>query len=160
MTVKFEDLPAESRVWIYQSSKPLDDVTISSLSSVLENFTNNWQSHGNPVRSSFSILRNRFIILAADEGFEKPSGCSIDSSVALMKEIEEKFNLSLLDRSLISYIDNEEVKLIDLKKVNDAIKANQINKSTLIFNNHITTKQQLQEVWVVNAENSWLSRYF
>jgi len=52
-----------------------------------------------------------------DEDQEAPSGCSIDSSVAIIKDIEQKMKVNMFDRLNFAYkIDTNTVKSAGSKK--------------------------------------------
>jgi hypothetical protein len=77
----FENFSDQSRVWVYPSSRVLNDVDKISIGKQLDNFLSNWNAHGTPIKGDYAIFEDNFIVLIADESFSKASGCSIDSSV-------------------------------------------------------------------------------
>jgi hypothetical protein len=99
-----ESYSTESRIWIYQCNKPLSESEKDEVLNMLHTFTNNWLSHGKKVKGYGNILFNQFIILIADETASAVSGCSTDSSVRLMKEIEQKITINLFDRQTLAFI--------------------------------------------------------
>ena len=54
-------------------------------------------------KSSFEIISNTFIIIAVDEN-NLVSGCSIDSLVNFVKELENTHDLILLDKFHVKFI--------------------------------------------------------
>jgi hypothetical protein len=54
----FEDLAGHSKVWIYQSNKPFNDIDIAEISTATEVFINSWQSHGSEMNASFKVFYN------------------------------------------------------------------------------------------------------
>ena len=58
MFVQFSKLNGLSRVWIFQSTKVIDDITINLLKEDLCIFLENWKSHQNVFESSFVIKYN------------------------------------------------------------------------------------------------------
>ncbi|WP_204351865.1 hypothetical protein, partial [Klebsiella variicola] len=66
-------------------------------------FVSNWISHGTPVKGYANLLFGQFIILMADETATGVSGCSTDSSVHLMKEIELRFKADLFNRQNLAF---------------------------------------------------------
>ena len=95
-----EILPAsfasDSRVWIYQSNRLFNLGEALQIEDLLKNFIDNWQSHGTPVKGYGNLFFGQFIILMADENATGVSGCSTDSSVRLIKQIEQLFGIILL----------------------------------------------------------------
>jgi len=87
------NLPSTSRVWIYQSNRILTDADVNKANELIQGFLPQWKSHGKDLAASIETLHNLFIVVTADEGVEAPSGCSIDSSVKLVKEIGVALNV-------------------------------------------------------------------
>ena len=102
MNVKFEVLPEDSRIWVYQSNRRFSEEETSEISIELESFLKSWTSHTKPIRSAFQIKYNRFIFIAVDKDFET-SGCSIDSSVSFIQSLEKIYKVDLLDKMNVAY---------------------------------------------------------
>ena len=68
MYVKFEDLPSNSRVWIYQSDREFSDQEINFITEKAIEFIEQWTKHGFNLKGSFTIKYNQFLVLAVDEG--------------------------------------------------------------------------------------------
>jgi hypothetical protein len=46
MYVPFENLPEESKIWVYQSNRKFSDTEFSEIESALQAFLENWAAHG------------------------------------------------------------------------------------------------------------------
>jgi hypothetical protein len=44
--VPFENLPEESKIWVYQSNRKFSDTEFSEIESALQAFLENWAAHG------------------------------------------------------------------------------------------------------------------
>ncbi len=152
------DFSASSRVWIYQSSRSFSTEEISHLKVLLDEFVAGWKSHGTPVKGFANLFFNQFIILLADETATGVSGCSTDSSVHLIKQIEERFSVDMFNRQTLAFIINDKVELMPLTKFSSAIKNDFINPDTLYFNNLISTREDLENNWIIPEKNSWLAK--
>lgn len=159
MYVPFESLPPTSRVWIYQSNRPFNDREVETLTARLRNFTDAWNVHGMPLNMSFRIEHNQFIMLAADEGEQSASGCSIDSSVRALKEIEQSLGVALFDRNQIAFKKEDAVLTIPLARLNEYFASGILDEDTLTFYNLVNTKSQLEHEWLVPVKATWLKRY-
>ena len=95
-----EDFHESSRVWIYQSNRLLTMSEALHLEERLQGFIDSWKSHGTPVKGFGTLFFGQFLILMADETASGVSGCSTDSSVRFVKEIETLFGIHLFDRQL------------------------------------------------------------
>ena len=155
-----EDFNPGSKVWIYQASRLFFISEALEMEDMLKEFTDNWHSHGTPVKGFASLFFGRFIVLMADESATGVSGCSTDSSVRLIKSIEKKFNNDLFDRQLLAFIVKDKIEMLPLSQLNYAIENKFVDSNTLYFNNTITTKKQLETEWIVAAGESWLGRKF
>eukprot|EP01035_Chromulina_nebulosa_P046749 gene46749-63326_t len=75
-----EDFHDSSRVWIYQASRIFGMAEALQIESILEDFIDNWKTHGTPVKGYANLIFGQFIIFIADETSAGVSGCSTDSS--------------------------------------------------------------------------------
>jgi len=88
-------------------------------------------------------------VLMADESASGISGCSTDSSVRLIKQIEQQYKVNLFDRQLLAFIIKEKLQLIPLPQLNYAAENNFITTDSLYFNNTVQTKEELQNNWII-----------
>lgn len=153
-----EDFDDASRVWIYQSDRIFFIAEAFEIETMLKDFVSTWKSHGTPVKGYGNLFYGRFIILMADEKATGVSGCSTDSSVRLIKDIENKFNVSMFNRQLLTFIRNEKVEQIPLNQLDYAIENKFITSETPYFNNTILTKQELKTSWPAPVKDTWLSK--
>lgn len=151
-----DDFDGTSRVWIYQSSRLFTISEALELEVQLDEFVNSWNSHGVHVKGYANLFFGQFIIFIADETASGVSGCSTDSSVRLVKEIEQKFQVHLFDRLLLAFLIGEKVQLLPLSQLDVAIANQFITGDTLYFNNTVQTKKELEENWLVPVRLSWL----
>jgi hypothetical protein len=155
-----ESFSDESRVWVYQSNRLFTLSEALHIEELLENFVKGWNSHGTPVKGFATLFFGQFIILMADETATGVSGCSTDSSVRLIKEIENMFHVSLFDRQTLAFVKNEKVQLIPMNQLNYAVENGFIDGNTLYFNNTILDKKGLEENWLISAKDSWLGKRY
>lgn len=160
MFVEFDALPSESKIWIFQASRKLTGTELALIKEKLNDFTESWESHGKPLKASFRIYYDQIIILAADEGYTMASGCSIDKSVELLKQLENNLKVSLLDRSLVAYKNDQLLETVAFNQLSGLVKNKEITPDTLILNNSLTNISDLKKNWVIPAKESWISKYF
>jgi hypothetical protein len=162
MNINFQNLiPQEfddnSRVWVYQSSRAFSVSETLEIENLLQNFSKEWCSHGDIVKGYANLFFGQFIIIMADESNTQVGGCSTDSSVRLIKNIAQDYNVDLLDRLMLAFIIKERIQLIPLEDLNFAIENNSVNLDTLYFNNTILTKKELLNKWIIPVKDSWLA---
>ncbi len=149
-----------SKVWIYQCNRPFLTDEAVQVTQILDEFAATWKSHGDAVTGYAGLFFNQFIIVMADESHTGVSGCSTDSSVRLMKQLEEKFDVSLFNRQLLAFAAAEKIISLPLPEMATAIDNNIINPDTLYFNNTVLTKAELVSNWIVPVKQSWLGKRF
>ena len=158
MFVPFDTLNDSARIWIYQSARKLTEAEKLTISETLLAFTQEWAAHGNPLKTSFKIFYDQFIVLAADESFNEASGCSIDGSVRVLKQIDQQFKLDLFDRTKIAF-KKDSVEVINLNDLSKTLGQGLWEHNTLVFNNVLTVKGELETAWILPANQTWLKRY-
>ena len=151
------DFSTGSRVWIYQSNRVFGFAEALEIEKILNSFTSEWNSHGTPVKGYGNMFFGQFIVLMADETATGVSGCSTDSSVRLIKEIEKAFNASLFDRQSLAFVVKDKTQIIPLSQVQYAIDNNFIGPDTIYFNNTVANKQELETNWMIRIKDSWMS---
>jgi len=125
---------------------------------LLNDFTDKWLSHGTPVKGAGYLFFGQFIILMADEKATGVSGCSTDSSVRLIKDIEQRFGVNMFDRTTLAFVVKDKVQLLPLSQLQYAFDNGFIDSHTLYFNNLVQTKAELENNWLVPIKDSWLSK--
>lgn len=147
-----------SKVWIYQSSRLFSIGEALELEVMLEDFVLQWKSHGTPVKGYANLFFGQFIVLMADETATGVSGCSTDSSVHLIKNIEKNFQVDLFNRQNLAFIVKDKVQLLPLSQLEYAFENNFISPETLYFNNLVATKSELENNWIIPVHQSWLKK--
>lgn len=160
MLIPYHQLPENAKIWIYQSSRNFNVEEVAELSIEIENFVEAWQSHQIPVYGFGSLYYRRFIVLFADEDKVNVSGCSIDSSVKFIKEMEQKYQVNFFDRMKICYkIQEQMVGSFSMLEIENYLAQEKIKKDTIVFNNLVQTKIEFEQKWEVSIENSLFSKY-
>ncbi|MBO9202643.1 MULTISPECIES: hypothetical protein [Niastella] len=152
------DFATDSRVWVYQSSRLFMMSEALHIEDLLNSFIANWNSHGAPVKGYGNLLFGQFVVLMADERATGVSGCSTDSSVRLIKQIEQLFNVNMFDRQMLAFMVKNKVQMLPLSQLQYAINNNFISPDTLYFNNLVQTKEELDSKWLIPVKDSWLAK--
>ena len=141
----FEDLPDDTRLWVYGFEAVLDDRMKNKVVDQLRWFLQAWRAHGVPVDGAYSMLHDRFVFLAGrcSDGI---SGCSIDSSVKSFKELKKKYNIDALNRSLIFFrtVDGT-IESLGRVEFQAEVDAGRITDTTVVFDPTIQTLGDLRE---------------
>jgi len=146
-----------SKVWIYQSSRLFTISEALKIEQLLENFIASWQSHGAPVKGYGNLLFGQFVVFIADETAATVGGCSTDSSVHMIQQIEQAFKVNMFDRQMLAFVINEKVQLLPMPQLKYATANGFIHADTLYFNNLVATIDDLLNKWLVPVKDSWLA---
>jgi len=147
-----------SRVWIYQSSRMFTLGEAFEIEKMLADFVDSWQTHGTPVKGYANLFFGQFIVVMADETGAGVSGCSTDSSVRVIKMIEQRFNVKMFDRLNLAFLVKDKVQLLPLSQLQYGLDNNFITADTIYFNNTVLTKKELLKNWLLPIKKSWLAK--
>lgn len=159
MLADFSTLPNNSRVWVYQSNRKLSDEEVAVILEKTTEFLKQWTAHGANLEAGFEVKYNRFIVIGLNQENASASGCSIDASVHFIQQLEQQFEVDLLDKMNVTFYSGEFIahkSLADFKKM---AKAKAVSPNTVVFNNLVNTKEEYLENWEVPAKESWHNRF-
>jgi len=158
MYVPFDELADDARIWIYQANRSLSDSEEQEIIIAIKNFLKQWTSHGNDLKAGFELKYKRFIVIGLDAQTQA-SGCSIDASVHFIQELEQRYQISLLDRMNVSFKQGAYVAYKPLKDFKAMAKSKSVSKNTIVFNNLVANKAEYLDHWEVPAAESWHSNF-
>jgi len=153
-----DDFDPASKVWVYQSSRVFTIGEALQIEEMINQFAQSWLSHGVPVKGAAYLFFGQFVVLMADETATGVSGCSTDSSVRLIKDIEKTFGVNMFDRLALAFIVKDEVQILPMPQLKYAVEQGFITADTLFFNNVVLTKEDLENNWIIPAKDSWLAK--
>ena len=159
MFTAYQNLPPNSRVWIYQSDRAFTHKEMEYIAIKAEDFINQWTRHGDDLKGSFSIQYDQFLVLAVDESFNNVSGCSIDSSVRFIQQLQNELQVDFMDKMNVSFKDNSVLQIVKLSEFQRLASEKRITSETIVFNNMVATKEDFENNWEVAASQSWHKRF-
>lgn len=98
-------LPDDARVWVFGSSRALDEAESQMLLNSVDRYLEVWAAHGTPLRTGRDWLEDRFLVVAVDQASVPPSGCSIDALVRELVALETRLGVSLVGHGAVWYRD-------------------------------------------------------
>jgi len=156
----FSNFTNSAFIWIYAFSSPLTQKDTTIVEQFLEKFIRNWKSHGTPVKGAYKILFNRFVFLCADSNVNV-TGCSVDSSVRVFKDLHLKYNLNALDINIVFYKDKNKIQSVNRFEFQKLINQGKINKDTLVYNTSIQSLGELRAGYFESKlQDCWHSKIF
>jgi len=159
MFVEFNELSDAARVWIYQANRSFTEEEIEQIKKKSEEFITQWTVHGANLKASYELRYKRFLIIALDQEFNVPSGCSIDASVHFIQQLEKQYHVDLLDKMNVSYRQGDYIAYKPLSDFKKMAKQRAVSQNTIVFNNLVTNKEEYQNYWEVPARDSWHARF-
>ena len=99
--MNFENFSLDSRLWLYQTNRPLSAMEISWAQEKLDAFTAEWTAHGAQLKAGSRVLNPYFVAIAVDLTQANASGCSIDASVRFLKSLGEELDVDFFNRTKI-----------------------------------------------------------
>jgi len=157
-TILPKNFDPKSKVWVYQANRTFTMGEIFELEPLLEDFVANWKSHGAKVKGYATVLYGQFIIIMADETATTVGGCSTDSSVHVIKAIEQMTGVQMFNRTLLAFFIKDKVQTVPQAQLNYALENGLLSMDTLYFNNLVNTKATLETDWLQPISKSWLAQ--
>lgn len=158
MIVDFNTIPNYCKLWVFPSSRKFYPQEIADLQQRIEAFLTNWTNEGNPIECSYSLKYDRFIVITANDAEISLTLKAHDDLTAFILGLEAIYNIVLLDKINVCYKQGAFVQYKDLIAFKKMMKNNGVSKKTTVFDNMITTKEELENDWEINIMDSWLGR--
>jgi hypothetical protein len=77
--------------------------------------------------------------------------------VRIIKSIERQYDTNLFDRLTLTFLHKDQPQMLPLHQVQYALDKGYINGDTLLFNNTVSTKEELLSNWLIPVKDSWLA---
>ncbi len=149
------NLPDASRVWIFQADRLLTAVEVELCQKTLAGFIPFWAAHGAELYGDFEVAHNLFLVIGVDESKAPPSGCSIDKMTKAVQELGKNLQVDFLNRLNTAFDDCSSIRLVGQAEFRQLIREGKIGAQTIVFNNLVQTKGELENKWKTAVENSW-----
>ena len=143
----FPDLPGHCRVWVYTSNRIISAIESEEILKEIKSFVGSWKTHQKSLNADGTILLDRCLVFAVDEEIQSISGCSIDSSVKLVKSIGQKYNIDFFNRLNMLLLKDEHPIMVSYHDLNNY-------KDHNIFNPNVETLAKMRSEWLVPVLDS------
>ena len=155
----FANMPDHSRVWIYQCARFLAAHEVNAINEDGNRFVAGWNAHGTPLRAKIAIIENLFLVVMVDEVHAQASGCSIDKSLQFVKEAENYLGATLTNRMKVAIPLDGKIIISELNELSKLKAQGIINDNSLVYDNLVATKSNLENNWLVKFNSGWHSRF-
>jgi hypothetical protein len=159
MIVDFNEIPTWSKLWVFPSSRKFYEQEISGLKENIEAFLNSWTNEDQLFNCAYELKYDRFIIISVDNSEINLSLKTHDALSVFIQELEKKYEVILLDKINVCYKQGEFVQYKDIVEFKKMMKEKGVSSKTIVFDNMITTKEELENNWEINIMDSWLGRF-
>jgi hypothetical protein len=150
----------QSKVWIYQSDRAFTNEEVAAIELKISDFASQWKAHGHQLQAKAEVLYNFFLVFTVDEASAGVTGCSIDASVRVVKELEQQYNVDLCNRFNMAYLVDGKVVVASKEDFETLINIKAVGPSTIVFNNMVQTLADFETKWQVPFEQSWHKQVF
>ncbi len=159
MFIPFNKISENYTCWVYQIEKLITQKEKVFISKNLEAFCEKWSSHNNPVKSSYVIDFDSFIILFADQSLNKVSGCAIDEQSRAIKQIGNNLNIKILPYINTGIFIKKKLVFLSKEEIISKLNSNEMNSDSDIINITIKSKKDYEEKWILKIKESWLKNF-
>jgi hypothetical protein len=155
MRVDFNQLPDHARVWIYAAAKPLTPEQAAQIQQQGDDFAEQWTAHQMPLKASFTIIDEHFLVFGVDVAHHDISGCGIDKSVRLVQEWEQTLGIPLFNRLQIELKSADKTQVTTKTQVAEWLQQQTITPQTLFYNKLVQNVGELKSAFLVPLEQMW-----
>jgi len=154
-------MPETARLWVYGFDRDLSSVHTEEVAGALDAFIAQWHSHEVPVVGAYAILDNRFVLVSGfcEDGI---SGCSADSSVQVIKDLNNKLGVNALNTSLVHFRGSSgAISSVSRESFQEIVNRGDVTGETAVFDLTIHTIKEFREQTIEKSfADSWHSRAF
>jgi hypothetical protein len=151
--VAFNQLPADARVWIFASDRPLRSDDAKTLLDEVDGFLAQWKAHGAPLRAGREWRDDRFLVIGVDPTAEQASGCSIDGLFRGLQALERSLATRLVGGGRVFYRDSAGTTGVASRA--DAPRV--ISGDTAVFDTALTDAASYRSRFERPARDTWVA---
>lgn len=159
MLVPYDSLTESAKLWIYPASRKFYKEEVSVVKEKIETFVSLWRKEDEDFKASYQFLHDRFIIVLAQDDNGKLVSQDIDQLVGFILNLQTEYDLELLDRMNVCFKQGEFVQYKEIKAFKKMLKSKSVSEKTIVFDNLIQTKEELENFWEVPITESWYNRF-
>ncbi|MDA8595492.1 ABC transporter ATPase [Flavobacteriaceae bacterium] len=105
------------------------------------------------------LIYERFVIFVFHFEDKAQMNVTYNSLNAFISNIEQELNITLMDRMNVCFKQGQYVQYKDLKAFKKLIKSKSVNAQTIVFDNLVTTVDDLKSYWELPISETWYSRF-
>lgn len=148
-----------AKVWVYPSSRKFYQNELSEVEDKIKNFISEWKNEDPSFKASYRFLYDRFVVILAEEDESKLTNQDLDQVVVFILSLQIEYDIELLDRMNVCFKQGEYVQYKEVKEFKKLLKNKSVSKNTVVFDNLIQSKEELENFWEVPITESWYHRF-
>lgn len=142
----FDGLRADSRIWVFASSRPFTEQERQELDTLLVKVREKWDIKQPGMRGCHEFIEDRFLVVGADESQGIIDGCSVDAMMSWILRLEGQTGLKLMDRMVIHYRDAEGApQSVSRPQFAELASSGEVTAATHVFDTTIHSVGELRE---------------
>lgn len=157
MTHTFSQFPPHAKIWVYAADRALSFEAVLAIQSQVNAFTQSWTAHEMPMKALGQVLFNQIVVIALDETQHSISGCGIDKSVKLMKDLGEQWQVNFFDRMMVLVKVGDELQTFTKQSLQMAIESGDIDENTLVWNPVVSNLDDFLNKGFVKLSHFWMA---
>ena len=157
MLVAHNLLSDEAKVWVYPSNRKFYPQETEALKEKVENFVATWKEDED-FKASYQLLYDRFIVFYAEEN-SILSNADIHKQVVFILKLQNEYEVELLDKMNVCFKQGDYIQYKEIKDFKKMLKEKSVSPKTIVFDNLIQTKYDLENFWEVPITESWYNRF-
>lgn len=159
MFVDYKSISNDAKAWVHPSNRKFYPTEIEEIELKVKTFVENWKPEDENFKASYQFLHNRFIIIVAEDEPAALTNADIDASVTFILQLQETYKVELLDKMNVCFKQGEHVQYKELKDFKKLLKNRAVTAKTIIFDNLVNNKEDLENYWEIAIEDSWYNRF-
>jgi hypothetical protein len=145
------DFADNSKVWIYFGNRVFSGSEFQDIQKQFDDFSSQWKSHGAAMKNAMMLIENQIAIISVDESHHAVSGCGIDASVKVIKDIETKYDVSFFERNWVFLKENDVLKKMQLSEFKIFCKN---NPNIQVVNPYFNNLKEIRTHFYMKMEDS------
>jgi hypothetical protein len=145
------DFVDNSKVWVYFANRSFTNDEFGPVQSQLNLFSSQWKSHGSAMKNAMMLIDNQIAVISVDESLHAVSGCGIDASVKVIKDIETKYDVSFFERNWVFFKENDVLKKMQLSDFKIFCKS---NPNIQVVNPYFNNLNEIRTHFYMKIEDS------
>lgn len=152
--VPFETMPADARVWVFASDRPIEGEQAELLLGAVDQYLAEWKAHGQALTCARAWRDGRFLAIAVDQRDAFASGCSIDGMFRVLQQLQQRLGASLVGGGRVFYRRADgSIACVDRNDFGEL----DVAGTTLVFDQTVATVADWRTRFETQAANSWHS---